>query len=136
MRAILLLMVTVVVTIGCGGKSPNQFELDIAVDAPQAAGALVDGTVKIAAAGGVYSRGYPTVADAAQVHGTIATLNADGGVRASTTYQYGTYCAGSMPLLRQTNHFAEGSDASGALQLTLQSVECEKTDGTGIVVTP
>ncbi len=133
MRAILLLLM---VTAGCGSKPVNMFELDIEVSAPGAASALVDGKVMIAAVGGVYSRGYAKASDAAGVQGSIATLNADGTVRASATYQYGTYCAAQMPLLRQTDRFVEGADAAGAPTLTLDAVECEKTDGTGVIITP
>jgi len=132
MRAILLLLMMVA---GCGDKAINKFELDIAVNAPQAASAMVDGAM-IAAVGGVYSRGFPAPADAAGVHGTVTTVDANGAVRATAAYQYGDYCAASMPLMRQTNRFVEALDVNGAPTLTLDKIECEKTDGTGVIITP
>ena len=140
MRAILTVLASLIMTASaCGGKGEtlNTFEFDIAVNAPAAATALVDGTAMLAAVGGVYSRGYPTVTDAAaMVHGTVATLASDGSVRASVTYELGSYCQAITPQLRQTDRFAEGTDANGTLQLTLASVDCVRTDGTGVVVTP
>ena len=41
MRAILLLLM---VTAGCGSNGGNTFELDIAVNAPQATSVVIDGT--------------------------------------------------------------------------------------------
>jgi len=133
MRAILLLLM---VAAGCGDKGTNTFELDLAVNAPQAASAVVDGTATIAAVGGIYSRGFPKASDAAQVRGTIATLNADGSTRSTVAYEYGVYCATAMPLIRQTNRFVEALDANGAPVLALDKVECEKNDGSGVIVTP
>jgi hypothetical protein len=133
MRAILLLLM---VTAGCGSKSGNQFELDIAVDAPAAASALVDGKQTLAAVGGVYSQGFPSVSAAANVHGTVATLDPDGTIRSTAPYELGGYCAAQTPLLRQTMNFVEGVDGSGAPLLALGTVECEKTDGSGVIVMP
>jgi hypothetical protein len=132
MRAILLLLM---MTAGCGNNGGNQFELDIAVNAPQATSVLIDGTATLAP-GGVYSRGFPSVSAAMSLHGTVATINADGSVRSTAPYELGVYCNASMPLLRQTMRFVEGLDGSGAPLLTLDRVECEKTDGTGTIVTP
>ncbi len=134
MRAILLL--SLVAAAACGSQGGNQFELDIGVNAPQAASALVDGKQPLAATGGIYSQGFPSVSAASSVHGTVATLNADGSVRSTAPYELGGYCTAQMPLLRQTMHFVEALDASGAPMLALESVECEKTDGTGTVVMP
>lgn len=133
MRAILLLLM---VTAGCGAKSVNQFELDVGVDAPQAASVLVDGTHMLPATGGLYSQGFASASAAASVHGTVATVNADGSVRAMAAYELGSYCAAETPLMRQTMHFTESADASGAPTLALSTVECEKNDGTGTIVTP
>lgn len=133
MRAILLLLM---VTAGCGNKGGNTFELDIAVNAPQAASALVDGTHQLPAVGGIYSQGFTSVSAAASVHGTVETVNGDGSVRSTAPYELGGYCAAQMPLLRQTMHFVEALDASGAPQLALDSIECEKNDGTGTIVKP
>src|SRR5262249_5548467 len=110
MRAIPLLLM---VAAGCGDKGPNKFELDLAMNAPQAASAVVDGTIMIPSVGGISSRGFPTPADAAQVRGTISTLNTDGSIRSTVAYEYGVYCANAMPLMRQTNRFVEGLDANG-----------------------
>jgi hypothetical protein len=133
MRAILLLLM---VTAGCGSKGANQFELDIAVNAPEAASAVVDGKYTLAAVGGVYSQGFASVSAAMSVHGTVATVNADGSVRTTAPYELGAYCAAETPLLRQTMHFVEAFDAMGAPSLALDSIECEKTDGTGTIVKP
>jgi len=133
MRAILLLLM---VTAGCGSKGPNTFELDIAVNAPGAASALVDGTHQVPAVGGVYSQGFLSAKDAASVHGTVETVNSDGSVRSMAPYELGGYCSAEMPLMRQTMHFVEALDASGAPQLALDSIECEKNDGTGTIVKP
>ena len=134
MRAILLLLM--VTATGCGGKSANQFELDIAVNAPGAASALVDGRHQLPATGAIYSQGFASVSAAASVHGTVATVNADGSVRSTAPYELGGYCAAQMPLLRQTMRFVEALDASGAPLLALDSIECEKVDGTGVIVKP
>lgn len=133
MRAILLLLM---VTAGCGSKGGNTFELDIGVDAPGAASALVDGTHQLPAVGGIYSQGFTSVSAAASVHGTVETVNSDGSVRSMAPYELGIYCSAQTPLLRQTMHFVEALDASGAPQLALDSIECEKTDGTGTIVKP
>lgn len=133
MRAILPLLM---MTVACGSKGVNQFELDIAFNAPAAASAVVDGAHNVPAAGGVYSRGFSSLSAAMSVHGTVATVNSDGSTRATLAYQLGSYCAAQMPLLRQTMHFVESPDASGAPMLALDSVECEKTDGTGVIVKP
>ncbi|MCA1663364.1 MAG: hypothetical protein LC659_03690 [Myxococcales bacterium] len=133
MRAILLLLM---VTAACGSKGGNQFELDIAVNAPGAASALVDGTHQLPATGGIYSQGFATARAAASVHGTVATINSDGSVRSTAPYELGAYCASETPLLRQTMHFVEALDAAGAPMLALDSIECEKTDGTGTIVQP
>jgi hypothetical protein len=133
MRAILLLLM---VTAGCGNKAGNTFELDIAVNAPQATSALVDGKYMLPATGGIYSQGFASVSDAAKVHGTVATLNADGSVRSTAPYELGGYCNAQMPLLRQTLHFVEAVDAAGMATLALDTIDCEKTDGTGTIVHP
>ncbi|HEX8952003.1 MAG TPA: hypothetical protein VF997_02705 [Polyangia bacterium] len=133
MRAILLLLM---VTAGCGSKGANTFELDVGVNAPQATSALVDGTHQLPAVGGLWAQGFTSVGAAASVHGTVATVNADGSVRATAAYQLGTYCSAEMPLMRQTLHFVESVDAAGAITLALGTIECEKTDGTGVIVTP
>ena len=98
MRAILLLLM---VTAACGSNPGNQFELDIAVNAPGATSALVDGTHTLPPTGGTYSQGFATASAAASVHGTVETIAADGSVRSSATYELGTYCSNEMPLLRQ-----------------------------------
>jgi len=133
MRAILLLLM---VTAGCGNKGGNTFELDVAVDAPAATSVLVDGTYQLPAVGGIYSQGFSSVSAAASVHGTVETVNADGSVRATATYAVGSYCTAEMPLLRETLHFAESVDAGGTATLALDTVQCEKTDGTGTIITP
>ena len=133
MRAILLLLM---MTAACGSKAANQFELDIAVDAPGAASALIDGKQRLPATGSSYSQGFPSVSAAASVHGTVETVNGDGSVRSSAPYALGAYCSAEMPLLRQTMRFVEANDASGAPQLALDSIECEKSDDTGIIVKP
>ena len=134
MRAILLLLM---VTAACGSKAGNQFELDIAVNAPDAASALVDGTHQLPATGGTYSQGFASVAAAMSVHGTVETVNADGSMRSTAPYELGNYCAATTPLLRETLHFVEAVDATtGAATLALDSIDCEKTDGTGISVKP
>ena len=132
MRAMVLLMVVA----GCGGKAVNTFELDIAVNAPAAADARVDGTVHIPPAGGIYARGFPTLNAASKISGTLETLNADGSVRAHADYGYGSFCAAVTPLERQTERFVETDDGMGNLGLALDMVECLRTDGTGTVVTP
>jgi hypothetical protein len=133
MRAILLLLM---VAAGCGGKAINQFELDITVDAPGAAAVLIDGSVQIPPVGGVYSRGYPNVDDAAAVTGMVQTLDAMGGVRATSGYAFDGYCAAVTPLLKQNEKFVETMDAGGAVVLVLDSVECIRTDGTGMIIHP
>ena len=133
MRAILLLLM---VTAGCGSKASNTFELDIAVNAPQAASALVDGTHPLPAVGGIYSQGFTSVSAAKSVHGTVETVNGDGSVRSTAPYELGAYCSAEMPLMRETMHFVEALDANGAPQLALDSIECEKSDGTGTIVKP
>ncbi len=133
MRAILLLLM---VTAGCGNKGSNTFELDVEVNAPQAAGAVVDGKYQLPPVGGIYSQGFTSLSAAAGVHGVVETVNGDGSVRAMAPYQLGSYCSAEMPLMRQTLHFVEGVDAGGAPQLALDSIECEKTDGTGMIVQP
>lgn len=132
MRAILLLLM---VTAGCGNKGGNTFELDIAVDAPQASSAIVDGVHMLPATGGVFAQGFSSVSAASSAHGTVATLDADRSTRATATYELGSYCTAQMPLLRQTMHFVETVDA-GTATLALDTVECEKSDGTGTIVHP
>ncbi len=132
MRAILLLIVCVA---GCGSNDGNTVELDLDVDAPQATSVLVDSTHMLPP-GGVYSLGFPSLAAAMKANGTVETLNADGSVRASAPYSLGSYCSAETPLLRETLHFVESLDGSGDLQLALGTVECEKKDGTGTIVTP
>lgn len=132
MRAMVLLMVVA----GCGGKAVNTFELDIAVDAPAATDVVVDGAVHLPPTGGVYARGFPTLNAASKVTGTIDTLAADGSVRAHAAYGYGTFCAAVTPLLRQTQRFVERDDGAGTVTLDLDTVECERSDGTGVVITP
>jgi hypothetical protein len=132
MRAILLLLM---VTAGCGSKGVNTFELDIGVDAPNAASATVDGHT-LPSTGGLYSQGFASLSAAMSAHGTVATIGADGGVRAMAAYQLGSYCSGEMPLMRETQHFVESDDGSGNLSLVLDTIECEKTDGTGMIVKP
>ncbi|HXU72674.1 MAG TPA: hypothetical protein VN947_25305 [Polyangia bacterium] len=139
MRAILHLLIgsLVIGTVGCGTSADvDKFELDIAVDAPQATSVVIDDKRTLPPTGAVYSQGFPSVSAAMTVHGTVETVNADGSVRAMAAYDLGSYCSGQMPLLRQTLHFAESLDGSGNPQLALGSVECEKTDGTGTIVMP
>ena len=138
MRATTLLLIGSIGCIGCGGggSQPDTFELDIAVDAPAAASALVDGTHALPATGGIFAQGFVTLADAMKVSGTVATLAADGSVRAMAMYAVGSYCAAETPLIRETLSFVEGTDANNDLQLTLDIVECEKQDGTGTIITP
>lgn len=132
MRAILLLLM---VSAGCGSNGGNQFELDLVANAPQAASIVVDGTASVQP-GAVYSRGFPSVSAAKSLHGTIASVNSDGSVRSTAPYELGVYCNATMPLLRQTLRFVEGLDGNGGPLLALDMVECEKTDGTGMIVTP
>jgi hypothetical protein len=133
MRAILLLLM---VTAGCGNQGGNSFELDIAVNAPQASSAVVDGVHMLPATGGVFAQGFSSVSAASSAHGTVATLDADRTTRATATYELGSYCSSQMPLLRQTMHFVETVDASNVATLALDTVECEKSDGTGTIVKP
>lgn len=132
MRAILLLLM---VTAACGSKGDQPFELDIGVDAPGAASAVVDGRT-LPPVGGLYSKPFASLSDATGAHGTVETLGADGGVRAMASYELGNYCTAAMPLLRETQHFVESDDGSGNLSLVLDSIDCEKTDGTGTTVKP
>ena len=134
MRAILLLLIGTVA--GCGSSDGNKLELDIAVNAPQAASVVIDGKQTLPPTGGEYSQGFPSLSAAAMVHGTVATVNADGSVRSMAPYELGSYCTAQMPLLRETLHFSEALDGSGNPQLALDSIECEKTDGTGVIVMP
>ena len=53
------------------------------------------------------------------MHGTVATVNADGSVRSTAPYELGSYCAASLPLQRQTLRFVEGLDAGGGPLLAL-----------------
>ena len=133
MRAILPLFMVIA---GCGNKGANTLEFDVAVVAPGAASVIVDGKAMITPSGGAYSRGFQSLAEASKVSGKIATTNSDGSVRAMRDYAFGTYCAAVTPLLRETQHYVEASDGSGAIVLSLDRVECERTDGTGTVVTP
>ncbi|MCU1283385.1 MAG: hypothetical protein JWM53_6931, partial [bacterium] len=110
MRAILPLLL---MTAACGSKGGNVFEYDIAVNAPGAASVVIDGTQTLAPVGGVYSRGFPSVSAASSLRGTVATVNSDGSVRSTAPYEFGAYCASSMPLLRQTMRFVEALDGSG-----------------------
>lgn len=135
MRAILLLLITGLA--GCGGgDTANTFELDVTVNAPEAASALIDGKQTLAPVGGTYSQGFPSVNAAASVQGTVETIDANGSVRASAAYSLGSYCTAQMPLLRETLHFDETPDANGNPELAVSMVECEKTNGTGVIVTP
>ena len=133
MRAILLLLM---MTAACGNKGGNTFELDIEVNAPAAASALVDGKYQLPAVGGIYSQGFASVSAAASVHGVVETVNTDGSVRSMAPYELGSYCSAEMPLLRQTLHFVEALDTTGAPELALDSIACEKSDGTGTIVKP
>lgn len=135
MRAILLLLIGVA---GCGnsGTVANTFEFDIAVNAPGATSVVIDGTETLPPVGGVYSRGFPSLSAAMKVQGTVSTVNADGSMRSTAPYAFGAYCNAEMPLLRETLRFVEALDSSGNPQLGLDSVECERTDGTGVIVTP
>lgn len=134
MRAILLLLTTAT---ACGNKGGvvNQFELDIGINAPQASSALIDGTVTLQSTGVVYSRGFASLAAARSLQGTVATVNADGTVRASLPYQVGSYCDAVTPLIRETQRYVESATAA-APALALDSVECERADGTGSIVKP
>ena len=87
------------------------------------------------ATGGVFAQGFSSVSAASSAHGTVATLDADGATRATATYELGSYCTAQMPLLRQTMHFVETVD-TGAATLALDTIECEKSDGTGTIVHP
>jgi hypothetical protein len=134
MRAILLLLI--VGAAACGSDSDSTpFELDIAVDAPAASSVLVDAHT-LPPTGGTVSQGFPSLSDASSVHGTVTTLGADGSVRAMAPYELGSYCAAQKPLLRQTLHFVEAADSGGTPALTLDMVQCEKTDGSGVIITP
>ena len=133
MRAILLLLM---VTAGCGNKGADTFELDVGVDAPGAASVLIDGTHPLPATGGLYAQGFSSVSAAAKVQGTVETVNSDGSVRAMAAYAVGTYCAAATPLLRETLRFVESVDGSGTATLALDTVECEKSDGTGTIIKP
>lgn len=134
MRAMVVLLMVGIG--GCGSKVTDKVELDIVVDAPAAASALVDGKQPLPATGGSYARGYPTIDDARKAAGTVATLAADGSTRASADYSFGSYCDAVTPLLRQSETFAESDDGMGTITLALASVECERTDGTGTIITP
>jgi hypothetical protein len=135
MRAILLLLM--VVSAGCSGKEePNVLEFGVAMNAPGAATAYVDGTQGIAPVGGVYYRGYPSLAAAMKVSGTVETRETNGNLRATALYTFGSYCEAHQPLLRQTERFVEGADAAGTPTLALDSIQCELTDGTGVIVQP
>ncbi|MDB4971477.1 MAG: hypothetical protein JWN44_7166 [Myxococcales bacterium] len=133
MRAILLLMV---IAGGCSSNSPLVLEFDIGVNAPSAASVLIDGNIMLPPTNGVLSRGYPSLTEAMKVAGTVESRDADGTVRASTHYSFGTYCATHMPLLREVERFIETADAAGTPSMTLDSIECVLTDGTGVVVAP
>jgi hypothetical protein len=124
------------VVAGCGhNATTNTFELDIVINAPNATAATIDGT-SVAPVGGTLSRGFPTGTDTTAVTGQLQTLAADGTVRASADYQFGTYCAAITPLLRQRENFIEVEDDMGVPSIVLDSIECERTDGTGTLVSP
>lgn len=132
MRAIPVLLM---LAAGCGGKAGALVELDIAVDAPAAASALVDGN-RVAASGGVLTHVYSSLGAAGTAHGTLQTLNGDGSVRASASWSFGGYCSAVTPLSRETQRFVERLDGSGATMLLPSEVDCIRTDGTGTVVNP
>lgn len=132
MRAMVLLMVVA----GCGGKAASPVELDLTVDAPSAASATVDGTVNVAPAGGTYARAFPSRDEARTAAGTLVTTNADGSARASANYAFGSYCDAETDLARQTERFVETPDGAGGVTLSLASIGCERSDGTGVIVTP
>jgi hypothetical protein len=132
MRAILLLLM---VAAGCGGKSGSTVELDVAVEAPAAASALVDGN-RIAANGGVLTRVFGSLAAASAAKGNVQSLNSDDSVRAMVAYSFGSYCSAVAPLARETQRFQERLDGTGATVLTLLEVDCIRTDGTGTIVSP
>ena len=132
MRAMVLLMVVA----GCGGKAATPVELDLTVDAPSAAGAQIDGSVSIPASGGTYARAFASLDEARAAMGTVVTTNADGTTRASANYAFGTYCDVEPMLARQTERFVEAPDGAGGVTLALSSVGCERSDGTGVIVSP
>jgi hypothetical protein len=132
MRAILPLLM---LAVGCGNKAGPSVELDVAVDAPGAASALVDG-VRVAAAGGVLTRVFGSLAAASAAHGTVESLNSDDSVRAMVAYSFGSFCNNVTPLARETQRFQERLDGNGTTILAASEVDCIRTDGTGTVVNP
>ena len=136
MRAILLL--SLVAAAACGSRAATTFELDIGVDAPQAASALVDGEQPLAADRRHLLAGFP-IGERGRRACTArsATLDADGSVRVDGDLRSRRLLHGpDAAAARRRCNFVEALDASGAPMLALESVECEKTDGTGTVVMP
>lgn len=131
MRAIPLLLM---MAAGCGNKPAATVELQVVVDAPGAAAVLVDG-FKLSGSGGVLTHAYGSLTLAMAAHGTVESDNADGSMRATTTWSFGSFCAAVSPLQRETQRFHEAPGATGFV-LTLTEVDCVRTDGTGTIVTP
>jgi hypothetical protein len=120
--------------VGCGGKAGTMVEVQIAVDAPSAASVLVDGQA-VPTSNGVLTHVYGSLAQAMAAAGTVESDNSDGSLRAMAAWSFGSWCATVKVLQREEERFQERPSVSG-LVLTLTEVDCVRTDGTGVIVTP
>jgi hypothetical protein len=124
-----------------GGPPPADTSVELVLNTAVPMGVRVryDG-MTVVDAGQAISRSYATLAQAEAVNGTVETLNGDGSVRATISYQFGASCTqgGHEPagqLARETLSFAESS-VTGAPAIGLVSVECVERDGTGVLFHP